>query len=103
MRVIGDISPNVVSVEAYLPLDGYAEVRLRENIKEVTKIKNEESVIRFEYDEYTLIVKNKDGLQSEIENNLNDWILTGRTLEINENASIIKDMKTALDILGVSE
>ncbi len=36
MRVKGNVSPVTLSMESYLPLEGYVEVRLRENIKKVT-------------------------------------------------------------------
>lgn len=45
---------------------------------------------------------NRDGLREDIEGHMEDWLITGRTLEINESASVIQDMKKALDILGVS-
>lgn len=85
-------------------MEGYVEVRLRENIKEVTDIdpQTETSVTMFEYDEYTFLLKNREGLQEDIENNLSDWLITGRTLEVNESASIVQDMREALGIVGVS-
>lgn len=86
-------------------MTGYVEVRLRDNIKDITETneQSETTTTLFEYDEYTFILKEKTGLKKEIEANLSDWLITGRTLEVNENASIIQDMKAALDILGVSE
>lgn len=59
MRVKGNVSPVTLSMESYLPLEGYVEVRLRENIKEVTDIdpQTETSVTMFEYDEYTFLLK----------------------------------------------
>lgn len=103
MRVKGNVSPVTLSMESYLPLEGYVEVRLRENIEEVTYIdsQTEISVTMFEYDEYTFLLKDREGLQEDIENNLSDWLITGRTLEVNESASIVQDMKAALDLLGV--
>lgn len=91
-------------MESYLPLEGYVEVRLRENIKEITDIdpQTETSVTMFKYDEYTFLLKNREGLQEDIENNLSDWLITGRTLEVNESASIVQDMKAALEILEVN-
>ena len=99
MRVKGNVSPVTLSMESYLPLEGYVEVRLRENIKEVTDIdpQTETSITMFEYDEYTFLLK------EDIESNLNDWLITGRTLEVNESASIVQDMKAALEILGVKD
>lgn len=96
MRVQSNASPIPVTVETYQPMPGYAEIRLRENIKQL-------SDNAFEYDEYVLHVKEKDGLQTEIENSLADWLTTGRMLEVNYAASIVQDMKEALAILEVAE
>lgn len=86
-------------------MEGYVEVRVRENINEieVTDEQSETTVPMFEYDEYTFLLKDREGLEKDIENNLSDWLITGRTLEVNESASIVQDMKTALEILGVDK
>lgn len=104
MRVRGNISPVTLSVETYLPLEGYVTVRLRENIKEVTETdpQTETPLGIFEYDEYTFLLRDREGLQEDIESNLSDWLITGRTLEVNESASIVQDMKAALEILEVN-
>ena len=104
MRVKGNVSPVTLSVESYLPLEGYVEVRLRENIKEVTETdpQTENPLTMFEYDEYTFLLKDREGLQEDITSNLSDWLITGRTLEVNESASIVQDMKAALEILEVN-
>ena len=101
MRARGDVSPKTISIETYPQQEGYVEIRLRENITEKTEQINEQPVKYFDYDEYLLVVPNREGLQNEIETNFNDWVLTGRALEFNDNASIARDMKNALDILGV--
>ncbi len=103
MRVQGNDSPAAATVESYWPMPGYAEIRLHENVKDITPTDVEDPTPLFEYDEYVIHVKEKDGLQEEIESNLNDWLITGRTLEVNESSSILQDMKTALEILGVKE
>lgn len=102
MRIRGDVLPNTISIEPYPQQKGYAEIRLRENITEATEQVNDQEVKFFEYDEYLMVVPNRDGLQNEIETNFEDWILTGRTLEFNDKASIAQDMKSALEILGVN-
>lgn len=51
---------------------------------------------------YTFHLAGKEGLREEIEGNMSNWLITGRTLEINEGASIVQDMKEALEIVGVS-
>lgn len=104
MRVRGNVSPNVLDIETFTPMPGYVEVHLRENIRDIKTVDEitEQEVQMFEYDEYTFHLAEKEGLREEIEGNLNDWLITGRTLEINEGASIVQDMKEALEIVGVS-
>ena len=105
MRVKGNVSPNVLDIESYRPMPGYVEARLRENINEVTVVDEmtEQEIKMFEYDEYTFIIREREGLRADIEANMADWLVTGRTLEVNEGASIIQDMKAALEIMGVNE
>jgi hypothetical protein len=104
MRVKSNVSPAVMTLESYHPMPGHVELRLRENIREVSEVDpmTKEELTMFEYDEYTFLLKDKDGLQEEIEANMSDWLITGRTLEVNESASIVQDMKQALEILGVN-
>lgn len=96
MRVQGNASPAAVTVESYWPMPGYAEIRLYENVKDITPTDVEDPTPLFEYDEYVIHVKEKDGLQTEIESNLAEWLATGRMLEVNENASVVQDMKAEL-------
>ena len=98
MKVNSGIEPDIISIEPYMLIDGYVEVRIRENVSSV----DTEEGLMYEYDEYVFHVPDKPGLSDEINNNLNDWLATGRSLEVNENASMIQDMKQALSILGVS-
>lgn len=105
MRVRGNISPNVLNIEAYHPVPGYVEVRLRENIQEVSKTDTMTgaSITMFEYDEYLFLLNDKEGLREEIEKNMADWLATGRVIEVNFGASIVQDMTLALTVMGVSE
>lgn len=95
MRVQGNISPAILAMEPYFPDPGYVEIRLRENIKEVTSTDpvTKGTFAAFEYDEYTFIVKDRVGLRQDIESHLDEWISTGRTLEVNESASIVVDQR----------
>ena len=95
MRVQGNVYPEAITVEAYLPVPGMAEVRLRENVAQL-----EDTL--YVYDEYTTLMKDRPSLKEDITANLSDWMTTLRTLEVNENASILRDMREALEILGVS-
>lgn len=96
MRVQGNASPSAVTVESYWPMPGYAEIRLHENIVDITPTDIENPAPLFEYDEYVFHVKQRDGLKQEIENNLTDWIQTGRMLEVNDRASTVQDMKAEI-------
>ena len=104
MRVRGNVSPDVLNIEPYRPVPGYVEVRLRDNINEVTVVDEmtEEETVMFEYDEYTFVLPERENMREDIEANMTDWLITGRTLEVNEGASIVQDMKAALEILGVN-
>ena len=104
MRVRGNVSPDVLNIEPYSPVPGYVEVRLRDNINEVTVVDEmtEEETVMFEYDEYTFVLPERENMREDIEANMTDWLITGRTLEVNEGASIVQDMKAALEILGVN-
>ena len=60
MRVQGNASPAAVTVESYWPMPGYAEIRLHENIKDITPTGVENPTPLFKYDEYVIHVKEKD-------------------------------------------
>lgn len=89
MRVNGNIAPAPILIEPYPAREGYVEIRLRENIKEIATPENAAQM--FEYDEYTFHVVSREGLQQKIESNISDWLATGRALEISENASALRD------------
>ena len=96
MRVQGNASPVAVTVESYWPMPGYIEVRVRENVKDISPTDDENAAPLYEYDEYVFHVKQRDGLQAEIESNLAEWLATGRMLEVNDRASIVQDMRTEI-------
>ena len=96
MRVQGNGFPAAVTVESYWPMPGYVEVRVCENVKDITPTDDEDTTPLYEYDEYVFHIKQRGGLQQEIENNLADWIQTGRVLEVNDRASTVQDMRTEL-------
>ena len=91
MRVKGNVSPNVLNIEPYAPKTGHVEVRLRDNINsiEATDKMTGQEISMFEYDEYTFVLPDIEGLREHIEANMADWLATGRTLEVNQNASIV--------------
>ena len=86
MRVQGNVYPESVTVETYLPTPGMVEIRLRGNVTQL-------SDTLYEYDEYTKIMPDRPGLLEDITANLTDWLTTLRTLEVNENASIVADQR----------
>ena len=86
MRVQGNIYPEAITVESYLPIPGMVEIRLRENAKQLDET-------LYEYDEYTKIMPERPGLLEDITANLSDWLTTLRTLEVSENASIVADQR----------
>ncbi len=87
MRVRGSINPSPVSVEDAPQKAGYSEIRLRENAKEVTVTTEQETYTEWEYDEYLLYEKTREGLRAEIEGNLSEWLMTGRCKEVDIGAS----------------
>ena len=91
MRVKGNISPNVLIIEPYIPKAGHVEVRLRDNINPIVETDDMtgQEISMFEYDEYTFVLPNREGLREDIEANMADWLATGRALEVNPNASIV--------------
>lgn len=92
MRVQGNVYPESITVETYLPIPGMVEIRLRENVKHMAET-------QYEYDEYTKIMPDLPGLKQAIIDNLSDWLTTLRTLEVNENASILRDLSDENDSL----
>ena len=102
MRVRGNVSPNTVSIEKHAILPEYVEVRLCENISKITveDTQTGKEIVMYEYDEYTFCLKNYDKLKEDIENNLSDWLATGKSLEVNEQASSIQDMRSMFSRMG---
>lgn len=95
MRVKGSVIPDQVTVEPYA--EGVVEVRIRENV-----MAGDTEQDGYEYDEYVFHVPEQKGLKETINSNLKEWLITGRNIEVNENASVIHDMKSALEVMGVN-
>ena len=90
MRVQGNVYPEAITVEACMSAPDMAEVRLRENVAQL-------SDTMYEYDEYVRLMKDRSGLKEDISANLSDWMTTLRTLEVNANASIVADQRRAIN------
>ena len=101
MRVMGNVYPESVTVETYLPTPGMVEIRLRENVKEVSVIDEMTgaTTIMYEYDEYTIVVPDSPGLKEDIAANLSDWLITLRSLEVDGNASTLRASRDENDEL----
>lgn len=101
MRVRGNIYPQSVTVETYLPTPGMVEIRLRENVKEVsvTDVMTDTTTIMYEYDEYAKVVPDSPGLKEDIAANLSGWLVTLRSLEVDGNASILRATRDENDEL----
>lgn len=96
MRVRGNVLPKVLNIEKYEPIEGKVEVRLCENIvtfEQIDPISNE-TVTGYEYDEYTFILDDTKGLEKQIKANLEDWLTTGRTLEVDPKATLYVTAKS---------
>ena len=88
MRVSGSSAPPAVHVEVLGFNDpDYCEVRITENVE---RIGNNNYV----YDEY-VFHKNDPArtLEQEIRSHLQDWLETGRGLEVQQDASILYHME----------
>lgn len=91
MRAQGNTMPPSVEVH---PRGKNAEVRLRENPREI-------DFELYEYDEYTLTVPDRPGLEQEISANLSEWLKTARSMEYNPDASAAHAIEEAhLEELG---
>lgn len=85
MRTQGNTIP--ASVEIY-PRGEKAEVRLRENPHKI-------GYELYEYDEYTLTVPDRPGLENEIRSKLDEWLKTARSMEYNPASSAVHEMAEA--------
>ena len=95
MRTQGNIYPETITVEPRIDMPGIVEIRIRENINDVSHIDQEtgQNITMYEYDEYTTLSADRPDLKNEISENIKDWITTLRTIEVNQNASIVRNMQ----------
>ena len=95
MRVQGNVYPETITVEHRIDMTGIVEIRIRENINDVSHIDQEtgQNITMYEYDEYTTLSADRPDLKNEISENIKDWITTLRTMEVNQNASIVRNMQ----------
>ena len=94
MRVRGNIEPEQIRIERYYPNPKLAEIRVVENIKDVSEINEDDKVTPiYEYDEYTFLVNYTPNLRAEVEADIANWLATGRSLEVKSNASALCEAK----------
>lgn len=88
MRVTGNSIPPEIAVH---PIVGTleAEVRLTENVQPVD---DPESTL-YTYDEYIFRIKQNGTTERDIEANLKEWLLTGRSKEFDPNVSAVFAME----------
>ena len=95
MKVQGNAYPETITVEPRIDMTGIVEIRIRENINDVSYIDQEsgQNITMYEYDEYTTLSTDRPGLKNEISENIKDWLATLHVMEVNQNASIVRNMQ----------
>lgn len=71
---------------------GMCEVRFFDNVREVTT----EEGIRYEYDEFLLKIRNRQGIERDIENNLGSWLQMAKDIEYNKMITRIREDRNKL-------
>lgn len=87
MKVQSKSIPKSVSVNRFYPKPGYMEVRLRENVNSIQLIdgitENPDTV--FEYDEYILKIKDREGIEADINANFDTYLTEARNIELRKD------------------
>ena len=91
MKVNGSISPPALSFEHRF--DGMAEMRFRENI---TDSKDDKGDTIYNYDEYLLIMIDRDGLEKIVQDNLPVWLAYAKVAETDNQAQAMRDKRDKL-------
>ena len=91
MKANGSISPPALSFEHRF--DGMAEMRFRENI---TDSKDEKGNTIYNYDEYLLIVTDRDGLEKIVQDNMEVWLAYAKQQETDNQAQAVRDKRDKL-------
>ncbi|MCH4240018.1 MAG: phage tail assembly chaperone [Oscillospiraceae bacterium] len=91
MKVNGSISPPALSFEHRF--DGMAEMRFRENI---TSEKDENGNTIFTYDEYLLVMPDRDGLKKNVQDNIVVWLAYAKAAEIEQLAADVRVQRDKL-------
>lgn len=96
MRVRGNISPSTIETTESPLNSNLVELRVRENINKFTEEDSQtgETIEGYEYDEYVFTIPNDETVIESIENNLEDWLTTGRTSEVAPQATLYVTAKS---------
>ena len=91
MKVNGSISPPTLSFEHRF--DDMAEMRFRENI---TSKKDDKGNTIFTYDEYELVMLDRDGLEKVVQDNLSVWLAYAKAAEAKQLAANVRTRRDKL-------
>ncbi len=91
MKVNGSIQPDALSFEHRF--DGMAEMRFRENI---TNSNDDKGDTIYSYDEYLLVMPDRDGLGKIVQDNLPVWLAYAKQQETDNQAQAVRDKRDKL-------
>lgn len=91
MKVNGSIQPDALSFEHRF--DGMAEMRFRENI---TNSNDDKGDTIYSYDEYLLVMPDRDGLKKSVQDNLSVWIAYAKAAETEQLAANVRTRRDKL-------
>ena len=91
MKANGSISPSPLLFEHRF--NGTAEMRFRENI--ISK-KDDKGDTIYNYDEYLLIVTDRDGLEKIVQDNMEVWLAYAKQQETDNQAQAVRDKRDKL-------
>lgn len=92
MRVKGDAAPNAYSINDHPTKSDYAIVKLCENAEQYT----EEETSGWVYDEYALVIPNREDLADDIETNYSAWITRAKNVEYDRMAETVRSVRDKL-------